>query len=378
MNETLLKSLECALKLENMEMFDAVMKPMANLKGEDRAQLLTTVALYARSAEFLQKVFQSDKDLAYKDENSNTLLHYAASSDSPEPVKFFIAKGLDLEAKGFRGATPLCIAARDTSNVQVVEALIEAGADLQIRAFGGETLLITAAGCNPNVCITKFFLDKGFKLDDRDEDGFTPLLNAAAWQENLDVISLLIDAGADPMDKDKHGNTMFHIASWNPSPNVARYIADVFLTSEHNDDGENCLDFALRHARTGEVLKVYLEQMREEHVMLASMNENLEILETLIQSGYPVNATDNDGMSAMMLAAKVQEDPSIIIMLVNHNAIWNNRDSKGRTVLHYAAANANPTIYDFMTRDDHFGKLVDMEDSQGHTAEYYRAHQDEF
>ncbi len=378
MNETLLTSLECALKLENMEMFDTVMKSMVNLKDEDRGDMLTAVAANARSAGFLQKAIQSDKDLAYKDEDGNTLLHYAACSDHPEAVKFFIAKGLDLEARGLKGATPLCIAARDSGNVQVAEALLEAGADLNVRAFGGETLLITAAGCNPNVEMTKFFLDKGLSLRDRDEDGFTPLLNAAMWQSNDEVISLLIDAGADLMDKDKHGNTAYHLAAMNPSPSAANFIKESFLTSERNDDGDSCLDVALRKARSVDVLNVYLEQMREEYVMRASTNGNPEILEALIQAGYPANVVDGDGMSAMMLAAKVQEDPAIIKMLVYHKAIWNNRDSKGRTVLHYAAANSCPAVYELMNRTELFKELVDVEDFLGHKAEYYRAHQDEF
>ena len=340
MDEKLLASFEYAIETENMEMFDFLMKGFGSFKKKDKNELLAKTILCAKIPVFIERLLDAGADINYKDDDENTLLHYAAASCHPEIVKFLIGKGLDLEAKRKLGATPLCVAAKESESVAVLKTLIEAGADINARSHYGETLLITAAGFNTNTRVIKFLLQKGLKLEDRDDEGFTPLLNAACWQSNIDVMDLLVEAGADIHATTSAGDTLFHIATRNPNFFVADYIRNLFLTTEQNKSGETCLEAALTKAHNGDVLKIYLEKMREEHIMLAAMNPNPDVLETMIQSGYDRNTNDCDGMSVMMMAAKYNTNPDVIRMLMLHNVIWNNKDKNGRTVLHYAAVNA--------------------------------------
>ena len=293
-------------------------------------------------------------------------------------VHFFIGKGLGLEVKNKGDATPLCAAARECENPEVLKALIDAGADIHATSHGGETLLITAAGLNPNPEITKFLLKKGFDLEDRDDDGFTALLNAAAWQSNSDVLNVLVDAGANIHAKSKKGDNLFHHAAFNSSRDVVRYISSAFSTTDVNNDGETCFEKVLQYSSSPEVLKLYLRKMKEEHVMYACGNSSPEILETLIQSGYDPNTADSDGMTAMMMAAKINDNPDIIRMLRYYRVAYDCHDEEGRNVLHYAASNSEPAIYDWMKEDDEFKKLADEKDSKGNLPEYYRQHPDEF
>lgn len=378
MDEKLLASFEYAIETQNMKMFDFLMKGFGSFKKKNKNELLTKTVLCAKIPVFVERLLDAGADINYKDDDGNTLLHYAAASCHPEIVKFLIEKGLDLEAKRKLGATPLCVAAKESESVAVLKTLIEAGADINARSHYGETLLITAAGFNTNTRVIKFLLQKGLKLEDRDDEGFTPLLNAACWQSNTDVMDLLVEAGADVHATTSAGDTLFHLAARNPNFYIADYIRNLFLTTEQNKSGETCLEAALTKAPNGEVLKIYLEKMREEHIMLAAMNPHPDVLETMIQSGYDRNTTDCDGMSVMMMAAKHNPNPDVIRMLMIHNVIWNNKDKNGRTVLHYAAVNAEPEIYGFMLDDSILKTLAKEEDSKGHTAEYYHAHQGEF
>ena len=359
-------------------MFDFLMKKYSGFKKKDKNALLTATVLKAQKPVFIEKLLRAGADINFKDEDGNTLLHYAAASSHPEIVKFFIEQGLDLEAKRNLGATPLCVAAKESDSPAVLKTLIDAGADINARSHYGETLLITAAGFNENPKISRFLLQKGLKLEDRDDDGFTPFLNAARWQSNLDVLDLLLEVGADLNAVTNSGDNAFHLAAYNENYLVANYFSESFFSSDRNNNGESCIETALRNAPNGEVLGVYIEKMRWEHVMYAAMNENPEVLETLILMGYDANKIDSSGMSVMMFAAKLNTNPRIIKMLRGHEAIWNNKDKKGRTVLHYAAANDASAIYEFMLEDSDFKTLADEKDSDGHTAEYYRGHQDEF
>ena len=56
--------------------------------------------------------------------------------------------------------------------------------------------------------------------------------------------------------------------------------------------------------------------------------------------------------------------------------VWNNSDNKGRTVLHYAAANSDPAIYNWMMEDEDFKTLADCTDKDGKKPEYYLTHKE--
>ena len=378
MDEKLISSFEYALETQNMEMFNFLLKDYGAFKKKDKEELLKVVALKSLNSTFVKRFLELGADINYRDEDGNTLLHYAAASCHPEVVQFLIEKGLSVDARNNSQATPLCVAAKETSSLKIVKILVEAGSDINVRSNHGETLLITSAGLNPETKISKYFISLGLSVDDVDEDGYTPLLNAALWQENTDVIDLLVEAGADIRATAKNGDTMFHLASMNHSPYIASYIESYFLVSETNNEGQSCMQYALLYAKNPYVLDVYLHKQRLENVMYACMNHDPSILECLIQSGYDVNASDSHGMTAMMMAARHNTELFIIFMLLNHNAIYDCYDENGRNVLHYAASNSDSTIYDYMSTNDKFKKLVNVKDEFGHLPEYYRSHPAEF
>lgn len=378
MDETLLNAFEYAIENGNIEIFDLLAKDFDKFEQKDKNILLERTVIAGPDTEFIQHVLDYGYDLNYKDDDENTLLHFAAVSQYPETVRFFIDKGLDLEAKNKWDGTPLCAAAKECENPDVLKTLIDSGANKNVTSHGGETLLITAAGLNPNPDITKYLLKIGFDPEDRDDDGFTALLNAAAWQSNSDVLNVLVDAGANIRAKSKKGDNLFHHAAFNSSRDVARYISSAFFTTDVNNEGETCFEKVLQYSNSPEVLKLYLRKMKEEHVMFAAGNNNPEILETLIQSGYDANTTDSDGMSVMMFAARVNENPDIIRMLRFYRVCYDAHDDDGRNALHYAASNSNPSIYNWMIEEDEFKKLVSEKDSKDRTPEYYREHPDEF
>lgn len=360
--------------------FDALVKDFDGFDQELKDEILTHTVMNAPDTKFIEYVIEKCCfDLGYKDEDGATLLHWAAASNYPETVKFFLAKGLDIEAKtSDTQETPLLYAAKYSDNPKVLQALIDAGADTEVCNIDGENLLIAAAGRNPCLEVTHFLLKLGFDTEVMDNEGFTPILNAARWQSNTDVITLLVEAGADTNARTSNGNNMFHLAAYNNCSAIAGYIQTLFTTSQLNEDEESCLETALLHAKNPMVLNYYLTKMKREHVTLACMNDTPEILEALLLSGCDANLTNEVGCTPLMLAAKLNSNPNVIKMLLFYDTIWNCRDYSGRNALHYAAANTAPAIYNWMLEHEDLKTLADQEDKNGNKPEYYLAHKDKF
>ena len=377
MEENLKNAFGYAVETGNKEMFDLLAKDFENFTQEDKNMLLKLTVVNSPSTEFIQHVLDYGYDINYKDEFENTLLHFASFSSYPESVSYFLAKGLDLESKNIDGSTPLRMAAGVCDNTQVLQTLIDAGADIHTINNSGENLLITAAR-NPNPEITKFVLKLGFDTEDRDNDGFTALLNAACWQPNIEVLGILINAGANVRAKTNTGDNLFHNAARNENEEIAKYVSVAFNTSDMNNADVTCLEKVLLEGKSPEVLKVFLKKMKEEQVFCACMNSNPEILETLIQQGYDVNTKDSTEKSALMFAANTNDNPEMIKMLLCYGASWENHDDNGRNILHHAAANQNPAIYDWMLKEKRFIKFANEKDSNGNLPEYYRENPDEF
>ena len=74
-----------------------------------------------------------------------TLLHIAAKSNCVESVKFFLEKGLDIEASDDVGFTPLMCAACSNDSTEVIQFLIDKGADINALTSYGENLLHLSA-----------------------------------------------------------------------------------------------------------------------------------------------------------------------------------------------------------------------------------------
>ncbi|MBQ4377634.1 MAG: ankyrin repeat domain-containing protein [Treponema sp.] len=367
-----------AIESGNIELFDLLAKEFDKLNQSEKNILLEKVVINSPDIELVKHIFDYGFDINYQNSDKNTLLHFAAVSSYPETVRFFLDKGLDIEARNEWEATPLLAAAKESDNPEVLKELIRSGADIHAKSYGGITLLLTASAFNSNPEIIKYILSLGFDIEETDDDGITPLLAASLWNSETDVMSYLVDCGANIRAKTNKGENLLHYAAFNRSPDVARYILPSFTTSAVDNSGESAIEKVLSYGKSPDVAELFLRKMKEEHILYACVNENPQILETLFKFGYDSNLSDSDGMTIMMMAAKVNRNPDVIRMLRYYRVNWDTRDRDGRNVLHYAASNSDPAIYDWMTGDEDFKKLASEKDSSGHTPDYYREHPAEF
>ena len=192
-----------------------------------------------------------------------TPLFIAAMSDqSADIVKYLAGKGADFNARDAFGNTILTAAASG-NDLNTIRAALDAGVDVNAAGATGITPLMLSAGYHGNLPATKMLLAKGAKVNamcpspslfpiDAPKSGplalnkFTPLLLAMPHAP-AEVVQALIDAGADVNVKDSRNMTplMFAVATNHQNPAVIRLLlergADVAAQS---NVGETAADWA--------------------------------------------------------------------------------------------------------------------------------------
>ena len=200
--------------------------------------------------------------------NKNFLLY--AALGTPAYIKDLVENGAEIEFAGADGERALmCAAGRgmEEAHAAVVKALLERGTNVDARGSEGITALMRAAGWN-NVPALKALLAAGAKVDLQDDLGRTALTWAARSGPERPMVQNLLQAGA------KIG--VAEALLLDDFPNARALLAQGD-TSGYGPYGENLL-------------------------MLAAEKGQSDIVRTLLQRGAHVNARDQQGMTALMLA----------------------------------------------------------------------------
>lgn len=228
---------------------------------------------------------------------TNVNLHAAAASGDLAALEAAIRGGADIEAPMVdstgdslrSGMTPLVIAASEGS-VECVRALTKAGAKTESRGADGRTALIYAAGWG-DAAKVEALLEAGARVDARANDGWTALMFAAARGE-VGSVRALTSNGADVNAANKWRQTPLMAAARTGSvEKVGALLEAGAIASQQDQDGNTALAIA------------------------ASSEVGVEALEALIRAGSPVNAADRDGVTPLMKAAERGDAEAVRVLL---------------------------------------------------------------
>ena len=218
--------------------------------------------------------------------DNDTLLRRARFTKNPYVLAGLLdaGGGVDINAPGNYGYTPLHEAARLNRNPDVLSVFLDHGADINIRGEFGASTLHQAVRFNRNPAVLSVLLNRGADISARDDFGNTPLHEAASRRENIEVAALLIDRGADINARNDRGNTPLHEA--------------------------------------------------------ASRRENIEVATLLIDRGADVNARDDRGNTPLHEAASRRENTAVETLLLDRGADAAARNAEGRSPADIAADRA--------------------------------------
>ncbi|MBD1883639.1 ankyrin repeat domain-containing protein [Microcoleus vaginatus] len=263
------------------------------------------------------------------------LLHFAGSK---EVAELLIAKGVDVNAKGTHGGTPLHIAAM-FDRIKVAQTLIAKGADINART-GSQYFNRTPLFFARSPEMAKLLIAKGADVNAKNKNGLTPLHTARSKA----IAQILLSAGAKVNIKEENarngkGTTLLH--------NAAK-IGFKELVQQLIKDGANV---------------AILDSEKRTPLHLAVDRGSQDIAELLIANGARVNARNANGQTPLYRAIAIGHN-EIAALLINNGTDVNNIDGCGTTPLHKAAHYGTVEILKFLIAK---GAQINIQDNQRKT-----------
>lgn len=162
-----------------------------------------------------------NQPLVNKDGVSLTCIEVACQNGSTDIVKILVDRGVNVNAKGYDGHTPLRIASRN-GYPDIVKFLISKGAAIDSEGDDLATPLESAAG-KGHLEIVIQLTEAGARVNHQDKDKDTPL-HEAARGGYLEVVQYLLSKDADTSLKDNDGSSAEDIAKVSGQAKVAELL----------------------------------------------------------------------------------------------------------------------------------------------------------
>ncbi len=285
-------------------------------------------AIRANDLETLRKLSTSGVN-GIKDRLDWTPLHYAAVFGNPASVRILADAGADPNARNTSQATPLMYAAW---NLEMTKLLSEKGGDVNARATDGSTPLWVAAGVQNNDATVRYLVEKGADPNYIRAPGDDYLIRAAALQDAA-TIRFLLSKGLTPHRADGNGLTALSASIGCDGGEKTRIL--ITAGADVNRAAWN----------EGLVRNGPIESTNVTPLMDASSCAELESVKALLHAGAKINARDDRGMTALMIAIAMDgANPEVIRYLVKAGSDLKAADYRNETALDWARKFRNPAI----------------------------------
>ncbi len=307
-----------------------------------------------------------------------TPLHLAAFRLAPEYVAILLDHGAKVDARNAKGETPLHLVGNGVhAGLEMAEMLLRRGADPGAADLDGQTprgaaartvlgleawpmeaqeplaslasdtrkygrefcRLLLTYGAEPDVVVASMLGDRRSVADAVGVDpqlanapgpgGMTPLY-AASLADQHEIVEQLMTAGADANGRNSDGKTPLHGAGARQSTRIAEML---LLQGAQVNSRDSVGRTPLHDATWSEDSPLALDVcVAPQHTALY---DSSDILRLLTENGADVDAPDQDGLTALHLAAE-NRPPEVLAALLGSGADANSVDSLGRTPLHLA------------------------------------------
>ena len=352
----------------------------ANAAMPEGETILMTAARTGRP-DVIKILLKNGADLnAHEKWYGETALIWAAAENHPEAIKVLVEAGADINGRSrlldvprrrngqsilpLGSWTPVMYAARQGS-LQAIEALAALGADLNQTDPDGATALIIAI-INANYDVAALLVEKGADPNIGEKESKMAALYAAVDMNKLaighgrpnpkpsgrltavDVIKVLLSRGADPNARlagplfQRHhtagdralgeGSTPFMRASKSGDVAVMRLLIDAGADPKLTQPNQaNALMLAAGMGwRDGSPAAPSYDQ--------GSERDAIEAIKLCMQLGLEINATTNNGETALHAAIAGRGSLPIVQFLVENGADLSAKNKQGRTPLEVAVA----------------------------------------
>ena len=246
----------------------------------------------------------------------NIALFAAADRGCDALAQKLVAAGASLLARDRRGAMPLAHAARG-GHPRLVDLFLEHGAPIDARNVDGGTALFAAAEGEKHSTVA-LLLQRGADPNLTGRSGLTPLI-AAAFKGNDRIVEILLAHRADPRVIDATGKSAMVYAAARGFDAIVQRLLDAGVDAR---------------ARAGNDLTALMWAAgHDEGVGPAAVER---VVDLLLMHGAVLEAADNRGRTALMIAAALG-DAAAVDILLRRGADRAHTDKDGKTALDLAA-----------------------------------------
>jgi len=351
-----------------------LLKAGADVNFRDKHGRTALMAACDQGHEFIvSALLEGGAAVDLKDEEGRTALIMASARGSGPSVMALLAAGATVDAEMDGGGTAL-MAASLSGDFECVEALLQHRANPGARDQQGLTVLMMAA-MNGRADIARALLDAG-ALVDEENDGKTAVdhalahghlqaalllgvdarLHEAARRGDVAMIRKLLDIGVPVDIADREQRTALALASAHGHAQAVRFLLDAGAEASGKDgSGMTALDYAVSasHPEVAALLGA------RDLLIDASAAGRTDRVAELLAVGVDVNAKDESGRTALMIASQRGRIETLSVLLEASVALNVQREQDGRTALMMAVeqghteavrmlldAGANPDVAD--------------------------------
>ncbi len=288
------------------------------------SRILHQAAALTGNPTIVQLLLEAGADPNTRDDRGLTPLHEGATNSNPVVTAHLLAAGADPNGLDNDGYTPLHYAAARSGNGRVVTRLLGARADPLVESNDGRTPLQSALRYAAERGVVSELVEAGA------DENLTPL-QLSALQGDLAAVTSLLAEGADPNESDAYGWGSLHFAV----PLAGSGIVSALL--------EAGVDPNTRAVGGATPLH------------LAARQATLPAVADLLGAGADPNARDGDleeARTPLHHAALSNDDPSVVVALVEAGADPSVRDAGGQRPVDFAREN------DAITGSDAYRRLL--------------------
>ena len=314
--------------------------------------------------------------------SGETPLMRCARTGSAAAVKALLDRKADVNARNIEQGQTALMWAVSQKHPAAADVLIKGGADIRARSKAGFTPLLFAARVG-DVKSAELLLAAGVSIEEKAPNGMTPLvLASASGQEEVGVF--LLDKGADANAKDDLGANALHysvtkgITALN-QVRLANYVAHIFRPSltnlvksllAHKADPNVAVGRPVPNGGSRSTAIVGATPY-----LLAAASPDPEVMRLLAAAGADPKAKTRNGLTALMLAAGLGRgqdftDPEKLVALEAVRIAFdagvdvNATNEDGLTAMHGAATNGADGVVQFLASK---GAKLDVRDKYQQT-----------
>lgn len=292
-------------------------------KNKEGANILLLISPFLKNLDDLESYYLKGFTLNDSDKKGNNIFNYSSTKGNIEFLETLVKEGVNPNINDKDGRNAFffaCQGMRNHSNsLELYKYLESLGIKVNKSSENGFTPLHALAFNNKEADIFNYFIKKGLNVNQQDIDGNTPFLNAA-YSNDLASIKLLSKHVDNINLSNKSGLTALMLSVNGNSPDIVKFLLINGSDPFSIDINGNNIAFYL------------LESYKERNKDL--INEKLVLLNTY---GFEIDDTPQGGGNSLIHLAVKKGDLNLVKWLEQFKLKINLKNNEGYTALHLAA-----------------------------------------